>query len=186
MEQQEQQPTPDRQDSPWVQRAYVPETDDLLYLLSISYSRSKAGQRAGAHGAGKRSTGVVDRDAVARQQSFMRAHEPIWRWLLEHADVRVVSDPDDLSIVYAWAITSEPNIVHVVGAKYDTIKAGFAAEMVTELLADRLTTPQVVTLELPQLPGERPSGSLPSGAIMQRPARWYTDPSWLLTRMVSR
>jgi hypothetical protein len=55
---------------------------------------------------------------------------------------------------------------------------------VTDLLGERLRTPQVVTLELPQMTGERPCGSLPSGAIMQRPNRWFTDPTWLLTRMI--
>ncbi|MBX3198258.1 MAG: hypothetical protein KF894_08945 [Labilithrix sp.] len=169
---------------PWIVRSYEPAFDDMMYLLGVGYTRSKAGQRARAQNAGKK--GVVDPDEVARQKAFMRAHEPIWTWLLEHADVRLVCDRDDNLIVYAWAITSEPNVVHVVGAKYDTVKAGFAAEMIVEVLGDRLKTPQVVTLELPQLPGERPSGSLPGGAIMQRPARWYTDPSWLLTRMVPR
>lgn len=176
-----------KDDSPWLIRNYLEEVDDLEYLLSVGYTRSKAGLRAGASGAGKKAEGgVVDHEAVAKQKAFMRAHGPIWEWLLKHADVRLACDPEHPEIAYAWTITSEPNIIHVVGAKYDAVKAGFAREMIEELLGERLTTPQVVTLELPQCPGERPSGTLPSGAIMQRPARWYTDPTWLLTRMVTR
>jgi hypothetical protein len=164
-------------------RYYTPEDiDALLYFLSVSYARSKAGERAGASGAGKK--GKPSPEDAAQQRAFMEAHQPIWLWLLANAQVRLACDIERPDSIYAWAITSEPNVVHAIGAKYDTVKLGFAKEMLEDLLGDRLTSMQVVTLELPKIPGERPGGTLPGGAIMSRPARWYTDPTWLLTRMI--
>jgi hypothetical protein len=170
-------------DPGWTLRRYDPEAypDDergMMYLLGVSYSRSRAGWRAGAAGAGGNDvkTGTVD-----AQRAFLSAHEPIWQWLLTHADVTLAVDPAAPEDIWGWLVTSEPNIIHAVGVKYSVCRAGLAQELAESMLGGRLREHAVATLELPQM---RDRG--PGARIFDRPSTWSLDPTWLLTRMVGR
>lgn len=170
--------------SDWLRRGYEPTRheegwDDegaLSYLLGVAYARSRAGQRAGASRAGFR-TEAPDPHAVARQKAFLDAHRPIWTWLLAHADVELLVDPEKPWIVWSWLITSG-EVVHAVGCKRSLIEAGVAADAVRDLLGERLARHQVCSLELPQM---RTRG--PDAIGVDRPREWSMDPTWLLARM---
>lgn len=170
-------------DSPWLIRPYEAESADdeaLYYMLGITYARSRAGLRAGAHRVGR--PDQPDQDAIARQRAFLAVHRPIWSWLLEHADVQLAVDPGAPHIVWAWLVTSGDDVVHAVGAKRTAIEGGIAQDIVRDLLGDRLRRHQVCSLELPQM---RTRGSSDALGI-DRPREWSLDPTWLLTRMVGR
>lgn len=166
----------------WVLRPYGEDERDeeaMHYLLGVAYTRSRAGQRAGASRAGRR-VEEPDGDAVAKQKAFLAAHNPVWSWLLEHATVTLAVDAEQRHIVWGWAITSEPNVVHAIGVKRSVIDAGedVAQDIVRDLLGDRLRRHQVCTLELPQM---RTRGDSAIG--IDRPREWSMDPTWLLVRM---
>ncbi len=170
----------------WLVRSYDPERDEnaLHYLLGVAYSRSRAGARAGASRAGgsrslsDRQSGVgPSQEQIAAQRAFLAAHSPIWTWLLEHATVTLAVDPEQAHIIWAWLVTSEPNVIHAVGCKRSLIEAGVAVDVVSDLLGERLRKHQVCSLELPQM---RTRGD---GLGLDRPDKWSLDPTWLLTRM---
>lgn len=173
----------------WALRPFDAERDTgaLMYMLGVGYTRSRAGWRAGASGSGWRSENATpDHEATAKQRAFMTAHAPLWTWLLENADVTLAVDAEDPDTIWGWIVTSEPNVVHAIGCKRSLIKAGVGREVVLDLAGDRWRSHQVVTLELPQLRSAR--GSYKSTHILDldRPHEWSLDPTWLLTRMVSR
>ena len=98
---------------PWLIRPFDPAIDDLHYLLGVSYTRSRAGQRAGAMKAGGSRTlaervsgSTPDPIDVSRQKAFLEAHRPIWDWLVANAEVTLVVDPDATHIIWAWLVTS--------------------------------------------------------------------------------
>lgn len=179
--------------SDWLQRPFMDADEDpLIYLLGVSYTRSRAGQRAGASRAGGSRDGeserpsAPDHDAIAKQKSFLEAHRPIWQWLFKHADVSLVCDPEMPSIIWGWLITTSHDVVHAVGCKrsFTDRKAGEAPlsiDLVKELLGDRLDRFQVCSLELPQM-RQKGSGSIG----LDRGRSWSLDPTWLLSRMVNR
>ena len=172
-----------------------------MSLLGVSYSRSRAGEQAGAaHAGGSRgitNPGRKSPEQIVRERAFVEAHRPIWAWLLRNADVHVVVDPDEQHIVHGWIITSGDDVLHAVGVKRpfcyqsreDAGKSELppSADLARFMLGDRLRRRQICTLELPQLCHsfwER-GGALWSGAIgLARPRQWSIDPTWLLTRMV--
>ncbi len=177
--------------TPWLRREYRPEDKGpLLYLLGVSYCRSRAGARAGASRSGgsreefEGPPSGPNYDIVAQQRAFMEAHRPIWLWLLENADVELVVDPVEQDTIFGWMATSGPTVLHTVGCKRNFCEREpgelpVSVDLVTELLGERMQRHQVCTLETPQL---RPRGS---GSIgIERPRLWSLDPTWLLTRMV--
>lgn len=167
----------------WLVRPYDADSDSdaLHYLLGVSYSRSRAGSRAGASRAGRRERQgeeLPDHDVIAKQKAFLAALSPVWSWLLEHAEVSLAVDPEQPHIIWAWCVTSQPNVVHAVGCKRSLIESGLGADIVGALLGDRLDHHQVCSLELPQL---RTKGGDAIG--LDRPREWSMDPVWLLMRM---
>jgi hypothetical protein len=171
----------------WTIRPYDPiaDEDGLSYLMAIQYTRSKAGTRANAGSAGK-SMSVCPRPKAQLQaeQGFIELHAPLLRWIRLNTNTKLVVDTDDPSVIWAWACTTEPDVIHSVGAKHDVVRSGFADEMIADLLGDRLTKSAVVTLELPQFPGPSPHRTtFPSAGIMTRPQHWYSDLSWLAAHM---
>jgi hypothetical protein len=189
-------------DDPWLFRPYSGSDDDeggMMYLLGVSYTRSKAGWRAGADGAGR--THGIGRDgkrepltqeqrtlATAKQQAFIAAHTPIWRWLLENADVTMAVDrekPD--TDIWGWMVTSGDDVLHAIGCKRSVIKAGLGVELIRALAGDRWTRHQVLTLELPNLRATQHTKVKSSDIVdLTRPYTWSLDPTWLVTRMVGR
>jgi len=182
-------------DREWIVRPYDPngyDEDGLHYLLGVAYSRSRSGRRAGVSGhrdggggIGQRQSGD-DADMVARQRAYLAAHAPIWRWLLDHADVTLAVDRTQPERwIIGWAVTSGDDVVHAIGVKRDWIKVGCGWDIVRDLVGDRIGQHQVLTLELPQF-RSGPSSYRSSDIVGERPTRWSLDPTWLLTRMVSR
>jgi hypothetical protein len=173
-------------EAPWVLRPFGEDPRDeeaMHYLLGVAYTRSRAGQRAGASRAGRRGD-EPNGEMVIKQRAFLAAMSPVWSWLLDNATVTLAVDPEQRHIVWGWAITSEPNVVHAVGVKRSVIDdAGpdVAQDLVRDLLGHRLDKHQVLTLELPQM---RVRGDAAIG--IDRPREWSLDPVWLLTRMVGR
>lgn len=165
----------------WTLRPFDASGDDenaLMYLLGVSYARSKAGRRAKAEGAGRSAGSVQGRaptqDEIAAQRAFLDAHRPLWHWLLSNADVLLAVDALDPETIWGWAVTSEPNVVHAVGVKRTAVEHGLAVDIVRDLLGSRLDSHQVCTLELPQLAtrGRDVIG-------IDRPKPWSMDPTWL-------
>lgn len=161
----------------------------VMYMLGVGYTRSRAGWRAGATGAGqvaRTGSETPDHDVLARQKAFMSAHGPIWRWLLEYADVTLAVDPQDPSTIWGWMVTSGNDVVHALGVKRSVIKAGLGRDLVLDLAGDRWNRHQVVTLELPQLRKDKGVHKNSHFLDMDRPYQWSLDPTWLLTRMHGR
>lgn len=180
--------------SPWLIRPYDAERDeDLMYMLGVGYTRSRAGQRAGAFRAGGnrysapgvRAEAPPSPDDIAKQRAFIEAHRFIWVWLLDNADCTLACDPTNPGIIWAWLLASD-DVIHAVGCKRsftDRVKGDvpLSKELVGDLLGDRLSKHQVCSLELPQM---RTRGSEAIG--IDRPREWSLDATWLLTRMVNR
>ncbi len=176
-------------DRDWDLRPYNADTDEggMMYFLGVGYTRSRAGWRAGASGAGERRGTTPDTTALTRQRAFLDACAPIWSWLLEHADVTLAVDPlDPVDSIWGWIVTSKPNVVHALGCKRSVIKAGLGKDIIMDLAGDRWRTHQVTTLELPQI--RLTTTTYKSGHIvdMRQPQEWSLDPTWLLVRMVGR
>lgn len=182
---------------PWELRPYAPETDEtaMLYMLGVGYTRSRAGIRAGASRAGgndppeQAADGTMVKppppstDDIAKQRAFIDAHRPVWKWLLDHADVTLVVDREMPSVIWAWLVSSD-DVVHAVGCKrsFTTRRRNdpppISVDIVSAMLGDRLTRHQVCSLELPQMRTRGP------GAIgIDRPREWSLDPTWLLVHM---
>lgn len=193
---------PDVVDDPWLFRPYSGSEEDrdaMFYLLSVAYSRTSAGRRAGADSLGRKRWLGRDGEPLqetpeervareARVHAFKMAHGPIWEWLLEHAEVTLAVDRERPETdVWGWLVTSGPDVLHAVGCKRSVIKAGLGEELVGQMVGDRWKRFQVLTLEMPGLcaPGRtRPPTS--DQVRLSRPHTWSIDPTWLLTRMVGR
>lgn len=165
----------------WVIRPY--ESDDEGCLLSMwlrSYSRS---EEIGEWLRARRVTAGVSRwftsqasDEEHRQSQYYWAfHRPMVLGLLRGADTRVLCDPERVhttdgapSCIWAWACVSD-GLVHYVAVKQEVLRSGkdLAAEMVADLLSDRLEAPQVMTFEQREL--------LRMGLV---PPSWTLDAAW--------
>jgi hypothetical protein len=180
-------PRPSVTPSTWLRRPLMESDESALhYLLGVSYTRTKAGRRAGVDGAGDTAPGrSTSPEAVARQKAFLHALSPVWTWLLDNADVTLLVDPDEPQIIWSWLITSG-DVIHAVGVKRSFCERidgdlPVSVDMVTEMLGDRLERHQVCSLELPQM---RSRGSGTIG--LDRPREWSLDPTYLLMRMNNR
>lgn len=176
----------------WLIRPYDAACDvGLEYLLGVSYARGSAGRRANASRAGWRTHDathpVPDRQAVDDQTAFLESYRPVWAWLLRHADVTLAVDrlaPE--TSIWAWLITSEPNVVHACGAKRSCIENGLGQELVLDLLGSRASGFQVVTLELPQMRAQRPGWKASKDLLgFDRPKGWSFDPGWIAVHMAA-
>jgi hypothetical protein len=171
---------------PWIMRAYDPSLDEagMMSLLSGSYCRSSAGRRAGACGYANH-----DPAGEAKRREYTQRMRPMWQWLLAHAETRLAVDaehPD--SNIWGWLVTSGPEVIHAVGCKWDVIAAGICHELVFDLLGERWTSRQVVTLELPQMRKGTivGRGSPGNWFELMRPSNWAFDPMWLPAEMSPR
>lgn len=170
-------------DREWLLRPYDASTDEdgLMYLLGMNYCRSSAAKRAGVQATNE----PTAPDAAARQRVFLNDCRPVWRWLLESAETLVAVDAESPETsIWGWMITSGPEVLHAIGCKRSIIEAGLCQELVLDMLGERWTTPQVMTLELPQMREGRP-GWPPKKEWFNfaRPAQWVLDPCWLARHM---
>lgn len=172
---------------PWLLRPYDPSTDEdgLMYLLGVGYTRTRAGERAGASHAGGSRTAAErvsgakrDPAALDRQKAFVDAHRFVWLWLLANAEVTLAVDSEKPATqIWGWLATSG-DVIHAVGCKRSLIAEKLSTDVARDLLGDRLRKHQVCSLELPQM---RTRGSEAIG--LDRPSSWSLDPTWLLTRI---
>lgn len=189
---------PSADEAGWVLRPYDAERDEsgLMYFLGIAYTRTKAGWRAGASGAGRSDADRAQRvgmrgdgeEESLKRQAFLAAHAPIWRWLLENAEVTLAVDAANPGTdIWGWMVTSGPSVLHALGCKRSIVKAGLGPELLRDLAGERWNTHQVLTLEMPNL---RPSAGSKYKSLdvvdLCRPYEWSLDPTWLVTRMVGR
>lgn len=170
-------------DEPWLIRPYDAglDEDGMMSFLGESYCRCSAGRRAGASGYTE-----ADTEGESKRKDFLAKTRPIWTWLLANADVTLSVDPEnpDTSI-WAWMISSGPDVLHAVGCKRTVIATGLCRDMVMGLLGPRWNTFQVLTLELPQMRANRVGWKPATNHFgFDRPSRWVIDPSWLAVRMV--
>jgi hypothetical protein len=172
----------EEQERPWLIRPYEAglDEDGMMSFLSGSYCRSDAGRRAGA-------TGFTEADAAGqeRRRAFQALMRPTWAWLLANCDVSLAVDPENTQTsIWAWLVTSGPDVLHAVGCKRNVIASGVSREMVLDLLGHRWESFQVVTLELPQLRKSRLGWKpMPDWLNLERPSKWTLDPSWLAARV---
>lgn len=156
----------------------------MMSFLGSSYCRTNAGKYAQAY-----SRPTVENSAEETQRrAFEAKMRPLWAWLLANCDVHLVVDPEhpDTSI-WAWMVTSGPDVLHAIGCKTSVIEAGLCHDVVMELLGERWKTPQVLTLELPQMRASNPGWKRPKAWFgFDRPAKWWLDPTWFAVRMVGR
>jgi len=164
----------------------------MYYYLGVAYSRSSAGRRAEASRAGWRvrdeTSPIPNQETVDKQRAFLESHRPIWNWLLANAEVLLAVDRlNPHTSIWAWAVTSGPDVIHAIGVKRDMIAAGFGRELVDDLIGERMQRFQVATLELPQMRANRRGWKASKDLLgFDRPKEWSLDPTWLITRMCVR
>lgn len=139
----------------WLKRPYDPETDhDAIVALWLrSYSLSPYGKR------------VEHYDRLRYVVS----------WLLNSgvAKTEVICDPEHPEIIWAFACTTGENIVHYTVVKNSAVRLGLSAEMLRELLGDRLDRRCHYTFD--------PAEFLPSRCEEHKVDRpdWRPDLLWL-------
>lgn len=156
----------------WIKRAFVPEDEDaVVYLWLKSYAHSAYGKSRGAH-----------IDATPEERAYWGDHAPVVEWLLHNATVEVLCQPERSThepgrpaVIWAFACTSG-DTVHYACVKRSAVKAGFASEMVRDLLGDRLDRCVGYTHEIPDMR---------KGTYGASP-RWFPDLAFLPERMVRR
>lgn len=110
--------------SPWRIRGMVPEdTRDIIRLWLSSFWDSRYARRFHYPG-GKR--------------DYEAKHGARIRKLLERSDVRIACDPSDENIWYAFAVVEGASTVHYAFVKRSFHRNELSADLLRELLADRL------------------------------------------------
>lgn len=157
----------------WLKRPYEPESDERLVVSQWlkSYAHSAYGKHRGAF-----------RAASPEELSYWDEQAPLVEMLLRSCDCEVIADPDrprassdGPAVLWAFAVTSG-DVIHYVSVKHRVVKAGFGAEVVRDLLGDRLNRPCGYTHELVEMRTGRCGVRLPLG--------WYSDPTWLARSVI--
>lgn len=151
--------------SEWTKRAYLPSDErGVLYLWLKSYAHSAYGVARGAH-----------IDASPEELAYWNDQAPVVEALLQHADVEVACDPDRVydseagpSVIWGFACTSG-DVVHMVVVKRSAHRAGIAADIVRDLLGNRLERACGMTHEQSEI--RKIFGRIPRA--------WYMDSTWL-------
>jgi hypothetical protein len=171
--------------SEWTKRAYIPSEDEdaLVYLWCASYLRSLEGIARGAHLEHGRAAEERTSPAVREAARKMWAEQaPLVELLLSTTDVQVVCDPArpltspaGPAVIWGFASTTG-DVVHYVCVKRDVVKAGFGADIVRDLLGDRLERACTHTHDLVEMR---------TGTCGVRlPRNWGWDSLWLPRRLV--
>ena len=111
----------------WAIRPYDASLDEsgVVYLWLKSFAHSSFGRATGAH--------VDGSDA---ERAYWASHREVVLKLLNCADTFVLCDPDSPGVIWAFACTSAPDVVHyaVVKRKFKE----FSTDMFRALLGDCL------------------------------------------------
>lgn len=146
-------------DALWKKRAARPYDEEFLVAAWLrSCASSREGQAAGA------------KPHTSARERFWQHHRPYVLWLLEHADVEVLCDPEDEAVIWAYACTSG-DVVHACILKHEAVQAlglDDAAEMARDLMGDRLTRSCGYTFWLSDL-----------ARLRMLPHDWYQSAVWL-------
>ncbi len=147
--------------SDWIKRRYLPEDEDgIVYLWTASYSRGIEGEERGAH-----VRQVPIRESASstyvreKTRELWAEQAPLVEKLLSApwAITEVICDPERVytsaagpAVIWGFACTSG-DVVHYVCVKRDVVRAGFGADIVRDLLGDRLERPCTFTHELVEM-----------------------------------
>ncbi len=139
-------------DTPWIIRPYDPaiDTNGIVYIFLKSFAHSSFGRALGAH--------VDGSDA---ERAYWAQHKEVVLRLLEHADTRVLCDAEAPEVIWAFACTKEPNIVHYAVCKRRF--RGQSGEFFQALLGDKFDKPCMYTHST-------------EGTGLQVPASWCYNP----------
>lgn len=145
---------------PYLLRPYEPGdeafcTDSWLRALAVS----RSGRAAGAHVVGS-----------SNEREFRDAHRPVLARLLAKQST-MLADPSDPSIVWGYACTEGPYVIHVAMVKRRFAESGMLGAMYGWLLGDRLEREQVYTMQLVDM-----------ARAMCLPAKWRLDETWFARR----
>lgn len=166
----------------WIKRPYLPAEDEdaLVYLWCTSYLRSCEGMTRGAWRPGGRSEDRQDAQVRAVAREMWAEQAPLVELLLASTDVEVVCDPERSvttaagpAVIWGFACTSG-DVVHYVCIKRNVAKV-LGADIVRDLLGDRLERPCTFTHELVEMRTRACGVALP--------ASWGWDSLWLARRL---
>lgn len=159
-------------DKLWVKRRYEPEDEDgIVYLWLKSYAHARVNTATGAH-----------IDASPAERTYWAEHAFVVERLLRTSKVELLCDPQrpyasaaGPAIIYAFACTDGPDVVHYLCVKRNYAREGFGPDMVADLLGDRLKRPCVYTHELPEMRATKDRSASCGVAL---PMNWRHDPWW--------
>lgn len=170
-------------ETPWVVRPFESEDEGCVVSMWLkSYSRSSDVRDWLVRRGHDRDMplrwfqhGTSEAD-LAQQRYYWRFHQPMVVGLTRGCETRVLCDPERVhaepgrpSCILAWACVS-PGLVHYVAIKQEAIRTGrdIVAEMVADLLHDRLDAPVTYTFDLYELK-----------RLHLKPENWKHDGRWL-------
>lgn len=165
----------------WVKRAAVPEDEGaLVYLWLKGYAHARENVTRGAN-----------RDHSEAERTYWREHAPIVEALLRSQTVEVLCHPERVHAssagpaqIFGFACTTG-DVVHwvCIKRKYarDAMLRDLCADMVRDLLGDRLERPCAYTHELVEM-RRHPVRPAPCGVAL--PASWYEDTWWVARQML--
>jgi hypothetical protein len=147
----------------WSTRLAGPQDEDgLVYLWLKSFAHSRFGKSRGAQ-----------IDASPAEQAYWREHREIVMRLLRTAETRLLIDPEDPGVFWAFACCSG-DVVHYVLAKRRFHREGISAAMFRDLLGERLKKAASYTHELVEF---KRAEVARAGLVV--PSTWVFDPYWL-------
>lgn len=152
---------------PWIKRGLMDGDEDFIVATWMrSYCRSREGKAAGAD---------VDNIASEARKRFWDKHAAAAVRLLRVEDTRLLCDPHQPGVIWAWSVTSG-DVVHYVLVKRSVERADpeAAREMVRELLGERLDRPCAYTFFPREL-----------ALLGMMPRDWYPTALWLAERRVA-
>jgi hypothetical protein len=167
----------------WAKRAYAPSDEDAcVYLWLKSYAHSSYGKARGAH-----------RQFTDAERAYWAEQAPIVESLIRHATVEIICDPDEPNVIWAFVAFSpakekRDDVVHMIVVKRSVVKAGFAAEIVGDLLGSLASKPCAMTHEIPDF---RPRKNAATGKLepgpcgLWLPRGWYNDHTWLVRQAMT-
>ncbi len=137
---------------PWIIRQYDPNIDEAgaVFLWLKSFAHSPFGRAQGAH-----------LDGSEAERAYWASHKEVVLRLLARAETRVLCDAEAPGVIWAFACTSGPSVVH-----YAVCKRRFresSGEFFAALLGDKMEKPCMYTHDF-------------SGTGFQVPRSWMHNP----------
>lgn len=152
--------------SDWVIRPYLPQDEACTVSMWL---------KAYAHAREVKETGLekASEDGHPDEIRYWKIHQPIVMGILGESEIVVACDPERASydqgpsVIWAWACISGET-VHWVGVKRNVTQAGLGADIVRDLLGDRMEREQRTTFEMVDM-----------SRLRLIPKQWRRDRGWL-------